>query len=137
MPEVNFICHFDSDDWSAPERVTDQVTRLGTFGVVTGYHSMLFYDERDGRCYHWHMSVFARAVCAGHVVVLSLGMVADTIRFSRCGSEKMCDFFSKPLREAHRLVPTVPADKLMVARVHDHQTSRKSLEPKLVMRRCP
>jgi len=38
-----FIAHFDSDDWSGPDRLTDQMTRLLTSGkAVTGFHSMLF-----------------------------------------------------------------------------------------------
>jgi glycosyltransferase involved in cell wall biosynthesis len=39
------IVHFDSDDWSAPSRITDQVERLLASGKsVSGYHSMLFWD---------------------------------------------------------------------------------------------
>lgn len=37
------ITHFDSDDWSAPDRITDQVNRLGAY-PMTGYDSILFYD---------------------------------------------------------------------------------------------
>lgn len=44
------ICRFDDDDWSAPERMIDQVQRLMDTGVaVTGYHSILFLDERTPR----------------------------------------------------------------------------------------
>ena len=40
------ICHFDSDDWSEPTRIADQVQRLRQSGKrVTGYYSMLFFDE--------------------------------------------------------------------------------------------
>jgi glycosyltransferase involved in cell wall biosynthesis len=123
-----FICHFDSDDWSAPGRVTDQVTRLGVHGVVTGYHAMLFYDERDGKSYWWRMphsairyalgtSLCYRRVWWRHHPFPSL-RVGEDIRF-----------FQQALREAYRLVTTVPAERLMVARVHAQQTSRKSLNP--------
>src|SRR5678816_1554718 len=41
----DIIIHFDDDDWSAPERMEDQVTRLVASGVgLTGYHSMIFED---------------------------------------------------------------------------------------------
>ncbi len=41
------IMHFDSDDWSAPDRMADQVERLEMSGAaVTGYHSILFFDGR-------------------------------------------------------------------------------------------
>lgn len=39
------IVHFDDDDWSAPERITDQVERLMASGrELTGYNEMLFTD---------------------------------------------------------------------------------------------
>lgn len=120
------ICHFDSDDWSAPERVTDQVTRLGDHGVVTGYNSMLFYDIRDGRCYRWSFSqapiryVLGTSLCYRrewwrHHPFASL-LVGEDLRF-----------FQTAQREANRLVTSVPAEGMMVARVHGHQTSPKSL----------
>ena len=123
-----FICHFDSDDWSAPERITDQVTRLGTFGVVTGYHAMLFYDVRDQRCYLWSLPhspvlyVLGTSLCYRrewwqHHPFPSL-QVGEDVRF-----------FNQAMREARRLVPTVAAEQMMVARVHDDQTSRKTLNP--------
>jgi len=37
------ICHWDDDDWSEPERLADQVDRLGDY-AVSGYHSMRFSD---------------------------------------------------------------------------------------------
>ena len=47
-----FICHLDSDDWSADGRIADQMKRLLSSGMdVTGYHSMLFTDSsRWWRC---------------------------------------------------------------------------------------
>lgn len=126
--EGSIICHFDSDDWSAPERVTDQVTRLGTHNVVTGYTSMLFYDERDGQCYHW-------ATTGSHVRYVlgtSLCYRRDWWRhhpFSPLRVGEDIRFYQNALRAAWRLVPTAPAEKLMVARVHNDQTSRKSLNP--------
>jgi len=40
------ICHWDSDDYSAPGRIADQVARLLESGcVVTGYHTMVFLDQ--------------------------------------------------------------------------------------------
>lgn len=37
------IAHWDDDDWSAPERLEDQVFRLVESGkAVTGYHTMAF-----------------------------------------------------------------------------------------------
>ena len=47
--EGEIIVHFDSDDWSAPSRIRDQVERLLASGkAVSGYHSMLFWDGTEG-----------------------------------------------------------------------------------------
>jgi glycosyltransferase involved in cell wall biosynthesis len=44
----------DEDDWSASNRVTEQVRRLQESGkAVTGWHSLLFYDMYDGVCYRY------------------------------------------------------------------------------------
>lgn len=43
------IYHADSDDWSAPERIEDQLTRLLDKGVgLTGYNRMRFLHEETG-----------------------------------------------------------------------------------------
>jgi O-antigen biosynthesis protein len=47
LAQGEIVCHFDSDDWSHPERIADQVGRLEETGkAVTGYSSILFYDHR-------------------------------------------------------------------------------------------
>lgn len=41
-----YVAHFDSDDWSDPGRLSDQIERLEDSGkAVTGYREMLFFDE--------------------------------------------------------------------------------------------
>ena len=50
----DIIMHWDSDDWSAPQRISDQVERLVRSGrPMTGYHSLLFWDERNSLGYRW------------------------------------------------------------------------------------
>jgi O-antigen biosynthesis protein len=50
----SIIIHWDSDDWSAPDRIGDQVEHLLASGKpMTGYHSLLFWDERNGLGYRW------------------------------------------------------------------------------------
>ena len=121
-----FICHFDSDDWSAPERVTDQITRLGVFGVLTGYHSMLFYDVRSRQCYRWTVPTsMVRYALGTSLCYRRVWWEQHPFRPLRVGEDTR--FFQQACREARRLVPTAAADQLMVARVHDQQTSRKTL----------
>ena len=44
------ICHFDDDDYSAPDRISDQVRRLQQTGKeVTAYHTILVRETRDVR----------------------------------------------------------------------------------------
>lgn len=120
------LCHFDSDDWSAPERVADQVARLGVTGVVTGYHAMLFYDERDGRCYHWQ----THTVPIAYVLGTSLCYRREWWQRHRFQTVLIGEdvlFFRKAHKEARQRTSSVPAGELMVARVHHQQTSRKSL----------
>lgn len=50
--DTELIAHFDDDDFSAPGRLTDQVSRLMETGVsVTGYRSMRFTDGE--RCWRY------------------------------------------------------------------------------------
>ena len=120
------ICHFDSDDWSAPERVQDQVTRLGAFGVVTGYHTMLFYDVRDGRSYYWHwVQTPIRYALGTSLCFRRAWWEHHPFPGIRVGEDLR--FFQHAIREAPRMVTTVPSGQMMVALVHDHQTSRKTL----------
>lgn len=41
----DIICHWDDDDWSAPDRIEDQVQRLQETKLpITGYGTLLFWD---------------------------------------------------------------------------------------------
>jgi glycosyltransferase involved in cell wall biosynthesis len=45
------LCHWDDDDWSAPDRLERQVELLQTRRAdIAGFHSMLFVDLTSGRC---------------------------------------------------------------------------------------
>ncbi len=44
--EAEIICHWDSDDWSHPNRITEQVALLQTSGAeCVGYDEMLFWQR--------------------------------------------------------------------------------------------
>jgi hypothetical protein len=53
--KADIICHWDSDDWSHPERVSEQVAFLQETGAhAVGYSEMLFWDSRPGAfCGAW------------------------------------------------------------------------------------
>lgn len=49
------LVHFDSDDWSAPERISHQVEHLlSSGGQICGYHTAYFWDEIENRALYYH-----------------------------------------------------------------------------------
>lgn len=116
------LCHFDSDDWSAPSRVASQVASLGD-RMLTGFHTLLFYDTRDGQTYQWATNTpyavgtslcYRKAWWEGHP-------------FSSVNVGEDLTFF----KETYRKTPVRTADGCahLVARLHGEQTCRKSLRP--------
>jgi len=48
--EEVLIAHQDSDDWSGPQRIAEQVSLLTSSGAdCVGYHEAAFYDTRPGQ----------------------------------------------------------------------------------------
>ncbi len=46
LAKGEIICHFDDDDWSAPDRIADQVARLQETGLpLTGYSTLYLWDR--------------------------------------------------------------------------------------------
>jgi hypothetical protein len=46
LPKSDIICHWDSDDWSHPNRIAEQVALLQSSGAeCVGYNEMLFWRE--------------------------------------------------------------------------------------------
>lgn len=46
----HIICHWDSDDWSHPQRIAEQVELLQASGAdCVGYREALFWDTRPGQ----------------------------------------------------------------------------------------
>lgn len=115
------IVHFDSDDWSAPNRISEQVETLNRFGrAVTGYSTMLFFDgQRWGLfdnpavaigtslCYrrdYWEQNPFPSN--------LKIGEDNEFVRIAK----------------DNRQLIAVEGRSMMVARVHRGNTSPKLME---------
>jgi glycosyltransferase involved in cell wall biosynthesis len=50
LAQGEIVCHWDDDDWSAPNRIETQVARLLSSGKqVTGYHSISYWDTSSNR----------------------------------------------------------------------------------------
>lgn len=57
--ESDIIAHFDSDDWSHPERLSEQVDRLAGSKIpydAVGYHDMLFWSTVPETAGAWYYS---------------------------------------------------------------------------------
>ncbi len=54
-PDADIICHWDSDDVSHPQRISEQVALLQSSGAdAVGYREAAFYDQRVGQfCGAW------------------------------------------------------------------------------------
>src|SRR5512137_858450 len=58
LAQGEIICHWDDDDWSAPERISDQVARLLESGKpITGYGTLLFWDVDAARAKRYKATV--------------------------------------------------------------------------------
>lgn len=125
------IVHWDSDDWSAPTRIEDQVKRLlKSEKQVTGYNAMLFYDVPRKRLFRYR----------GHIPTYAVG---TSLMYFRSWREKN----PFPLYKAHDGTPLLigednefvsraaksnqiccaDAGTLMVARVHSGNTCPKDM----------
>jgi glycosyltransferase involved in cell wall biosynthesis len=117
------IIHFDSDDWSAPTRMADQVERLReTKTGLTGYHTALFYDTGTKLAFRYHGS-------SNYAIGSSLAYTRDF-------------WMSAPFQEAHRLgsdnrivreaterktLSSADSRGLLVARIHHNNSNRKNI----------
>lgn len=115
------VAHFDDDDFSAPERLADQLARLHDSGrAVTGYHSMRFTDGaswwlyRGASCYALGTSLcYRRDWWAGH-------------RFEAVNVGEDNGFVMRARRE-NQLIAADAGD-LMWATIHSGNTSPRQTQ---------
>jgi glycosyltransferase involved in cell wall biosynthesis len=121
-----FIAHWDDDDYSAPERLEEQMLRLlETHAQITGYHSMIFMDEFNRKA--WLYNNTSRPYCIGSSLLYRREYWQEH-RFNEniaCGED---DDFS---RKATGTVVSVDANGVMFARLHSGNTSIHTLGDKV------
>lgn len=128
----DIIMHFDSDDWSSPDRMADQVARLTESGkALTGYNSMLFLNAYDDTAwkYHGHSQYYAlgtslayrREWWASNPFPLTRRVDQHTETALIVGEDNA---MVNAAKRAGQII-TVDADKRMVARIHDGNTCKK------------
>jgi glycosyltransferase involved in cell wall biosynthesis len=115
------ICHFDDDDWSAADRVADQVARLRESGKpVTGYSALYFWDVVHGQPLRYRASI------SGYVCGTTLCYTREfwTGRRFRDKQEASDNDFVYPILN---LIAASADPRHMVARIHGcHHTSGKA-----------
>jgi hypothetical protein len=116
------IWHLDSDDFSIPTRMEEQVQRLEETGkAVTGYHSMPFFSEDTGKVHEYRSGTYyalGSSLCY-------LKSFWESNRFDekkRTGSDTV---FVRECRLAEQLDAIDSAGR-MVARIHAGNTSEKN-----------
>lgn len=121
------IVHWDSDDYSEPTRIADQVHLLEeSQKQVAGFHSMLFHVEQTGQAFKYQND---KSFALGTSLCFSKSFwAAHPFRpgpdFPNVGEDNE---FVKDARNLGELI-SVDAGRLMVARIHDSNTSVKRLD---------
>jgi hypothetical protein len=111
-----YVAHWDDDDYSAPDRLLDQVTRLRNGShAVTGYTQL---DFTDGNSWWRHMGDVGHA--PGSTLLYERGWAVQhpfvAVQIGEDGD------FVKDAR-ARKAIVTVPANGMMTATIHAGNTS--------------
>lgn len=117
------IIHWDSDDWSAPGRIADQLSWLNGY-PFTGYSSMLWYDEKTGTAWQYRGWKTPNFYALG-TSFCYLKAWWKTNQFP----EKPIGSDNDVVRKARGRMISVDAGKLMVARNHADSSNKRNLVP--------
>ncbi len=118
MAAGEIIVHWDSDDWSAPQRIEDQVHRLMTTGAqVTGYHSVVFLDPARRRAWLYRAH-------AGYAVGASLCYLHSWWRQHQF-PPMMVGEDNAFVHAAQHVIATADGERMLVCRIHAGNTSCK------------
>lgn len=123
LAEGEIIMHFDSDDWSASNRMAKQVQILEESGkALTGFHSLLFYLEPTKTVMKYVND--AHFACGTSLAYLRSWWQAHPFNESLAQGED--NEMVKIARQQDQLM-SVDGDQLMVARIHDGNTDVKNI----------
>lgn len=125
----DIICHWDSDDWSDPDRLAYQVTLIeGSRKSVAGFCSLLFHVEQTGQAFKYvnQPNVFAlgTSLCYLKSFWEQHPFRPDPNALPNVGEDSQ---FVKAALHQGELI-SVDGGSLMVARIHSSNTSPKHLD---------
>ncbi len=139
---ATIIAHWDDDDWSAPERLSDQVRHFrnnfegisdysGPRCMITGYHDLLFYDVEQDRVLFYESKMTGYAV--GTSLMYRREVWERTPFPDQSVGEDAAWQHAVRREQGHAVVSTsslVDGKPLMVARQHAGCASQKSEQPR-------
>jgi glycosyltransferase involved in cell wall biosynthesis len=114
------IWHLDSDDWSAPTRMAEQVVLLEQTGsAMTGYHTALFIDDKRN-CWKYHNHI-------NYAIGSSLCFRKSWWRDNPFDVKKRIASDNEIVRAAFNQKQLIAVDgkDRMVCRIHKSNTSNK------------
>jgi len=135
----DIICHWDSDDWSHPNRIAEQVALLQSSGAeCVGYHEMLFWESAwVGRNFNDGLAWLYRASIPNYAIGTSMCYWRETWeRHPFPDRSEGCDdlyWFNKGVKIASVEALTLQPDgtgifrdePLMIASIHGGNTCSK------------
>lgn len=124
MAKGEVIAHFDSDDWSAPNRLDVQMETIRyTHAEMCGFNTMLFYDIQKNTVYkYWGASNF--------IIGTSMLYTKKWWEAHRWNESKVkaSDSLFWRVAAKEKVISVQQADGLQVARVHSDNTAVKRLD---------
>lgn len=124
LAQGEIICHFDSDDWSDPNRLRSQLHLLQeSEKAVTGFHSILMLDEKEEKAFKFT----SPAPLLRYALGTSLMYRRDYWLKHRFDETKPIASDVDFVEAAYRAGELTSADggQLMVATIHDGNSSKK------------
>jgi len=115
----DLVAHWDDDDYSAPDRIHDQVSRLTDDKSVTGYSSMRFASERET----WEFRGLSDYAIGTSLMYRRSWALAHPFKNIHVGEDGV---FGDEARVRGQLV-CAPAGDLMAASIHPGNTSPRQL----------
>jgi glycosyltransferase involved in cell wall biosynthesis len=124
MAKGEVVAHFDSDDWSAPNRLEVQMEMMRyTHAAMCGFNTMLFYDTQKGTVHkYWGAANFI----IGTSMVYTKQWWQDH-RWNESKAKASDNLFWRVAAKEKQIV-VQQADGLLVARIHSENTAVKRVD---------
>lgn len=121
LAQGEIIVHWDSDDWSASDRIAFQAQRLKETGkAVTGFRTLLFFEPSTGRTFEYRRT--SNYACGSSLMYRKTWWESSKFMESKPIASDNPFIYNAMRREA---IDAVPGEARLIARIHDGNTSSK------------